>query len=509
MRKKDLMLTLFGNFVCCFFAFTQTKTVLPVQHGSNFERSSLDQVFVFPRNCYGVAAIDINNDLYVDLFFNNMKSPCDLYINNMGRKFQKTDAGNLVNNVGMATGQAWADYDNDGLVDVLITYQDCSGNRLYRNLGNGKFKEMTLDFVTTDKNNSFEFYSTHKTNSFHPAWIDLNRDGYVDLLVTNCTYFANKPDTSFLVYLNDKSGRFKLFNDNVLTKLTVSSTSSIFCDYDSDGDPDLLVTTWGKGAFILKNDGNGVFRKLPDLENATGNLITGTWADYDNDGDFDIFITRGHPDDTTNLLYKNIGNDKFIKVLNSEITKPVGKFWNAAWGDYDNDGDLDLCYTDLMRLTYLFENDGKGNFTRITNNIIVTDTTSKYTCSNLWADYDNNGKLDLILPNIKNGESLIFRNMGNTNKWLLIKLEGTVSNKSAIGAVVKIKTMVNGKVMKQIRQVSSVEGFRTVNHMLHFGLGNLSTIDEMTILWPNGQTQILKDVKVNRVLTIVEPQVFL
>jgi hypothetical protein len=470
-----------------------TKVKTTVKHGPDFRRSAVDNAFNDKRRCFGLAAVDVDNDMFPDLFFNNMGTPCDLYHNNAGKTFQKTDTTSLVKHVGWATGQAWADYDNDGFMDMLLTFQDYSGNKLYHNNGRGSFESIDAELVTTDM-----------ANSFHPAWADINNDGFVDLLVANCTYFGDKKDTRFFMYLNDQHGKFKPFTDDVLTKLTVSSSSSNFCDYDADGDADLLVTTWGRGAFILKNEGKGVFKKLPDLDNADGNLITCTWVDYDTDGDFDIFITRGHPNDTTNLLYRNDGNDVFVRIADSEILKPEGKFWNAGWGDFDNDGDLDLCYTDLGKKNYLFENTGKGDFIPVTDNIIVTDTSAKNGCAMVWTDYNNDGFLDLILANILTGQSPIFQNKGNTNHWLKIKCEGTISNRSGIGAVVKLTASIGGKAVHQIRQVASVEAFRTVNPILHFGLGDAANIDEMVVTWPSGITQTLKNVKADQFMVLKE-----
>jgi hypothetical protein len=471
------------------------KQTCQIIHGPNFKRSIIDTAFSAKVRSFGLAVVDINNDTYPDLFFNNMTTVSTFFLNNQGNSFQKLEADSLTDNIGWATGQSWADYDNDGYADLLLTYQDFKGNRLFRNLGNGKFERIRTNYVTTDK-----------ANSFHPAWADINNDGYVDLLITNNTYFAKKEETSHFIYLNEKNGTFSPFIDTVLTKLKVSSSSSNFCDYDNDGDADLLVTSWGSGAFIYKNKGKGNYEKVCNLSGANGNLITCTWMDYDTDGDFDIFITRGWPDPETNLLYRNDGKDTFTLLKDSEILKPTGNFWNAGWGDFDNDGDLDLCYTDLSKLNYLFENNGNGDFKKLTNEITVTDTTAKYACADLWADIDKDGDLDLILANIFSGWSPIFENKGNSNRWIEIQCEGTTSNRSAIGTVVKVKAAINRKEVTQIRQVASVEAFRTVNHLLHFGLGDAKTIDEIIIIWPSGKKQIMKNVNTDQYLVIKEEE---
>ena len=217
-----------------------------------------------------------------------------------------------------------------------------------------------------------------------------------------------------------------------------------------------------------------------------------------------IFITRGHPEVSTCLLYRNDGNDNFVKVEDSELSKVSGKFWNCGWGDFDNDGDLDVDFTDLAYQNFLFENDGRGNFSNLKDDITVRDTTAKYACANLWADLDRDGDLDLILANIFSGKSPIFENKGNSNHWIEIKCEGVKSNRSAIGAVVKVIAVIDGKEKTQIRQVASVEAFRTVNQVLHFGLGDAKKMKEIEITWPSGIKQQLKNVKADQYLVIKE-----
>ena len=267
--KSKLIMRVIAIYFLIIPVITQF-TSAQIIHGPDFKRSVIDTAFTEQVYCFGLGVIDINNDAYPDLFFNNMRSVSGLYLNNQGKYLKKLNIDSLTDNIGWATGQAWADYDNDGYIDLLVTYQDRNGNRLFRNLGNGNFEKKTCEYVTTDKD-----------NSFHPAWADINNDGFVDLLIANNTYFAKKGETGFFVYTNEKNGTFKPFEDTVLTKIKVNSSSANFCDYDNDGDADLLVATWGAGAFICKNEGKGVFRKLNNLEDAEGNLITCTWVDYD------------------------------------------------------------------------------------------------------------------------------------------------------------------------------------------------------------------------------------
>lgn len=472
-------------------AQTQTTIQYPkntVIHGPSFYRSDADTVFMKGRRCFGVGAPDINNDGYADLFFNNMPGPNDLYLNNGSGGFIRLTNSSVATETGYATGQAWADYDNDGDVDVFIAYQDRTGNVLYRNNGNGSFDKPAFEGLTTET----EF-------SFHPVWAPINGDNLPDLLICNNSYFADENGSRLSLYLQQPGGVFIKDTASFLSGRTLDSSSSNFCDYDEDGDQDLLVSTWGHGVYVFKNDGFGGFTNSgADFSRAVGNFTSCSWVDFDSDGDFDIFLTRGHPGKETCMMFRNEGADNFQYVETSAVYEVKGRFWNSGWGDFDNDGDLDLCMTDLAERNFLFENDARRNMVRVIDNIIVADTLSKYACANLWVDLENDGDLDLVLANLNDGHNPVFLNSGNQNNWLEIRCE-TPNNSPAIGAIVKITAVIGGREVTQARQVASVEAFRTVNHVLHFGLGDARKVNEAIVIWPTGEREIIRNIRAGQI----------
>src|SRR5207247_780792 len=194
------------------------------------------------------------------------------------------------------------------------------------------------------------------------------------------------------------------------------------------------------------------------------------WGDYDNDGNLDLFLANGGVTHRNNSLYRSNGDGAFTKILDGIIVNNSinanGWSLSCTWGDYDNDGYLDLFVTtgnqDFTRLakSYLYHNNGDGTFTEISDGSPVNDLGRSPAAS--WVDYDNDGFLDLFVANggfwaQNNGGALLtnflYHNNGNTNNWLTIKLAGTVSNRSAIGAKVRVEATIRGKTMWQMRQI--------------------------------------------------------
>jgi len=182
----------------------------------------------------------------------------------------------------------------------------------------------------------------------------------------------------------------------------------------------------------------------------------------------------------------------------------------AAWGDYDNDGYLDLVVTCFGAPTALFHNNGDGTFTRDFSGDPGKDGgPGIYTTSCAWVDYDNDGFLDLFTARNTQDSSLIsnllYHNDGNTNGWLKLKLVGSVSNRSAIGAKVKVRATIGGKTIWQLREINSGGGWDVVPLVAHFGLGSATNIDVVRIEWPSGVVQELHNQAPRQLLTITEP----
>ena len=272
--------------------------------------------------------------------------------------------------------------------------------------------------------------------------------------------------------------------------------------------------------FLYHNNRDGTFTRI--LTNAvatdtwpstgfSGGANAGAWGDIDNDGLLDLFVAGGSG--TTNRLYHNNGNGSFTNVTSGPMLRPVGGTFPAGcvWGDYDNDGYLDLFVANSSGQNQLFHNNGDGTFTQITSVAPVTDGFPDRFCNAAsWVDYDNDGFLDLFVTSgsqsLGVGTNLLYHNNGNTNSWLEVKLVGTVANRSAIGAKVRVHATIGGKSFWQLREINNGGGWSVVPLVAHFGLGDATNADTVRIEWPSGIVQTLTNVAPRQVLTVVEHQ---
>ncbi|TDI93487.1 MAG: T9SS type A sorting domain-containing protein [Caldithrix sp.] len=260
--------------------------------------------------------------------------------------------------------------------------------------------------------------------------------------------------------------------------------------YENKGDPE------GTGQATFTRIDSGA------IVNDGGNSWGSSWGDYDNDGDL-IVANIG-----INFLYQNNGDPEgmgkisFTRITSGAIANDGGISLGCSWGDYDNDGDLDLFVANsVSEDNFLYRNNGNGSFTRITSGAIVNDGGSSLGCS--WGDYDNDGDLDLFVANREN--NLLYQNNGTNNNWIKIKCVGTLSSTSAIGAKVKVKATLNGKQVWQLLEISGQTGQSAQNSLeADFGLGDASVVDSIRIAWTSGTVQVLTDVSVNQFLTVTE-----
>ena len=218
----------------------------------------------------------------------------------------------------------------------------------------------------------------------------------------------------------------------------------------------------------------------------------------------DLFVANY--ENQNNFLYRNNGDGTFTKITTGDIVTDGGQSVGSGWGDYDNDGDLDLFVTNRWgEDNFLYSNNGDGTFTKVTTGNIVTD--GSYSGGGSWGDYDNDGDLDLFVANGggSSQNNFLYANNGNSNRWINIKCVGTVSNTSAIGVKVRVKATINGTPVWQMREISGQTGYGSQNSLnAEFGLGDAAIIDSVKIEWPSGMVQVLTDVAVNQFLEVVE-----
>lgn len=429
---------------------------------------------------------DFDNDGFNDILigqFNDACWTCSYPLSifrNINGTFTKITTGPIASQLARASGIYWADYDNDGKLDVFVGQQVSTNNFLFHNEGNGNFTKVISGSIVNDGGDS-------RGN----AWADYDKDGWLDLFVCNC---INKTNSLFH---NNGNGTFTKVTSGTIVNEVGNSRGAAWGDYDNDGWQDLFVTNYqGEKDYLFHNNGNGTFTKILNGPMVNDNKwgTSCSWADYNNDGWLDLCVTNSN--DYINL-FLNTGFGNFI-LSSTTPNLEQGTTSNPSWGDYNNDGWLDLFVARGNGGNLLFRNNTQGNFVRITNEELTNENGS----AGGFFDYNNNGKLDLIITKYFNGYNSIFNNLGNTGNYITIKLIGclantTKSNLNAIGARITIKA----GSLSMIREVGSEKPSMLWQH---FGLGSTSIIDSIIIKWPSGVINKLSNVAVNQTLLLDE-----
>jgi hypothetical protein len=446
---------------------------------------------------------DYDSDGYPDLFVTNLERHKNfLYHNNRDGTFTRITAGMIANDIQNWRGCAWADYDNDGNLDLIVTGVDDNDIQafLYRNSGNGTFTRTTLGGI-----------APFGSASEGPSWADYDNDGLVDLFVARYG--------SDWLFHNDGNGVFRSMINNLAGAGTDDSYTAAWADYNKDGRPDLFVAVSSDPPRnrLYLNIGGGAFAKITSgsIVSDSAHSYTGTWADYDNDGYPDLFVANGG-DLENNALYHNKGDGTFTKMTSDVVGSLVsdGSSNAGVWGDYDNDGYLDLFVSNFTRAilnnfqgakNFLYHNNGNGSFSRILTGSLVNDVAVPGSCA--WGDYDNDGFLDLFVANGGHTpqNNALYRNNGNSNGWIKVKLTGTVSNRSAIGAKVRAKATIGGKTFWQLREINTGPGWNGSPLEAHIGLGDATIVQTLRIEWPSGTVQEFHDLTTKQLLPVTEP----
>lgn len=484
MKKSLRLVTLFAlgaNSLCAQSLFTQITT---------------GPVVTTPSDSRSVNWADVNGDGFEDLFISNGPSGGQnnaLYLNQGDGTFQAVTNDPIVQDGSPSDGATFADTDNDGDLDAFVVTWYGVINYFYRNNG------ATFTHIPTAVTGNI---GTHSETA---AWGDYDNDGFVDVYLTN-----SDGDKRNMLYRNKGDDSFERITAGAWVTEADLSRCVNWVDYDNDGDADLFVTNESNQANdLFRNDDNGSFTKIAaaPLTTSLRGSMSASWGDVDNDGDFDVVVANaGYFQQQNNQLFIN-NNGNFTEVTGEPLVTDGGCSYGTAFGDVDNDGDLDLAvangYCNGAIVNFLYLNDGAGNFTRATTETLSTPCSFGLA----FGDYDNDGFLDLAIATCKNAtaspqpNNLLYRNNGNENNWLKIKLEGVVSNRAAIGAKVRVKTAAGW----QLRDISAQSGYNGQNSLIaHFGLAGANLVDSVTIEWPSGIRQHLTQVVVNQQLFVVE-----
>jgi len=439
---------------------------------------------------------DSDGDGKVDLFVpNSAAAPHDSFFRNLGlgRLAKISNSAPSLDSPG-ALAAAVGDYDSDGKTDIVIVRTD--GIHLYQNRSDGLFASIsTLPLTAT------------RTGGISASWADYDQDGYLDLFVANGhaglserlndSLYRGLPDGTFVAVTEAEVG--PVVRDGLPT------WSGVWFDADGDGAQDLLVMHGNAWPRLYHNNRDGTLTPVEAASLASaGGDGTAAVGDFDNDGRLDLFITRGSIGKTS--LLRNMGDGPFEDVTsNAGISRPIGSWPNGSWVDYDNDGWLDLAVTSYDA-NALYRNRGDGTFHLVDTGNLRTDGENTVTAA--WGDYDDNGFPDLLLSC---GDSVpypnhLYRNNGNSNHWLKVKLAGTTSNRSGIGAKVRVRTVIGGRSLWQLREISGNSAMSGAQPLVaHFGLGNASRATTVRVEWPSGVVQELGSITADQTLTLVEP----
>ncbi len=486
----------------------------------------------------GVAWIDYNVDGWPDLYLVNAGRWEDLitgkrsvanalYRNNGNGTFTEESQQAGVENSHWGLGAAVGDYDNDGWPDLYVC--NYGANTLYRNLGDGTFRDVTVSSGVGNPGLSSS-----------AAFADYDQDGWLDLYVANYVQFDPRtapwpcpfrnlevlcgpkgltPEADVL-YRNNGDGTFSDTTRRAgMAVPPAYGLGVIWGDYDNDGDSDLFVANDSMANFLFQNNGDGTFEERGLLSgtalNEDGRSQAGMGldlGDYDRDGFFDLYVTNFSED--YNSLYRNLGNGRFRDVTYlTGVGFPSWKLlgWGAGFVDFDNNGWEDLFVanghiypqiddsqlgTRFEQRKLLFRNLGNGKFQETAQRSASGLNQPCRSRGAAFADFDNDGDVDVVVNNMDGPPSLFRNEEGNRNgHWLALSLEGVRANRSAIGARVTLET--DGG--RQIREVRGGASYQAANDLrLHFGLGASDKIESLTVRWGGRRLQKFHDIAADR-----------
>ncbi|MHC4641345.1 MAG: CRTAC1 family protein [Planctomycetota bacterium] len=490
----------------------------------------------------GLALFDYDNDGNIDIYFLNgaplRGTKVDvipknaLYRNEGNWKFSNVTDKAGVGDTGFGLGVAVGDYDNDGDSDIYLN--NWGPNILYRNNGDGTFTDVTKKAGV----------ACGSKMGAGACFLDMDKDGDLDLYVSNYFDFSYEkhsdhtingtpiyvgpgfyPDLPDVLYRNNGNGTFTDVTEVSGIAGNIGPAMGMVCgDYDNDGDTDIFVLNDMKGNFLFQNDGTGKFEDVGLMAGIAYNLngeehgsMGADCGDYDNDGWLDFHETSYQTQWAT--LYKNLGNG-MLEDVTPVTGAGTGTLPFVTWGnsfvDFDNDGFRDIfiaCghiqvnierYDDTssyLTPNIVLMNTGDGKFVDISDKSGDGLKAKLSSRGSGCGDLDNDGDMDVVILNSR-AEPTILRNESlSKGHWIQVLLRGTKSNRDGVGAHVKV---VAGD-LTLLDEVHSGRGYQSHYGMrLHFGLGNRDKIDRIEVRWIGTQTDVFRNITVDRLITLTE-----
>jgi hypothetical protein len=506
----------------------------------------LNKDYILEAAGCGCAFFDYDNDGWMDIFVLTgtllTGAPSNttnrLYKNNRDGTFTDVTLSSGLTDVGWASSVCVGDYNNDGFEDLFVTYW--GQNKLYRNNGDGTFTDVTQSAGLIGEKTRWGAGAT---------FVDYNRDGHLDLFVSNYVDFDFKrvPKPGDNVDCNWRGvavecgprglvhGTHSLYRNNGNGTFTDVSKASgidkfrgsygmtvVAGDYDEDGWPDIFVACDTTPSLLFMNNRDGTFREegvirgvaLSEDGQEQAGMGVGI-GDYNLDSHIDLFKT--HFAEDSNGLYKNDGKANFEDVTRAVRIGVETRFicWGAGIVDLDNDGYPDIflvagsVYPNVEKSLpqypdkcprMIFRNLGNGTFEELGDETGPGISTPHSSRGCAFGDFDNDGDLDVVIVNLNEPPSLLRNDLKGSDHWLKIKLIGTKSNRSAIGARVVVRY---GKKVQAQEVVSQSSFYSTNDSRLHFGLG-AEKVADISIHWLGGGHEELKNVAANQLIVVKE-----
>ena len=499
--------------------------------------------YIVETVCSGLATFDYNGDGKIDILFLNGAplpgSPTTtppprnaLYRNDGDWKFTDVTLAAGLGDTNYHLGVCVGDYNNDGYPDIYLN--NFGPNILYRNNGDGTFSDVTREAGVEVGNHV----------GAGACFLDMDGDGDLDLFVANYVGFTfenhqishmngfpayvgplHYPPTANLLFRNNGDGTFTDVSvASGVASLLGAGMGVICADFDNDGDTDIVVGNDLRPNFVLQNDGTGKFKEVGTLlglaYDSFGN-VQGSMgvecADWNNDGWLDFYITPYQRQ--LAALYQN-RKGVYFEEVGRQTGAGTGTYPHVKWGtgvvDLDNDGNRDLFIacghlidnveqfddtTSYNARNIVLRNTGQGRFVNVSERCgdgLLPKLSSRGAA---FDDLDNDGDLDVVILNSRREPTLLRNDSIRTNHWIEIQLRGTKSNRDGIGA----RVTVTAGDLTQIDEVHSGRSYQSdFGKRLHFGLGRRSSVEQIRVNWIGGGSEIVRNVGVDRLITIVE-----